>query len=664
MNFSRSKIFWPVSLALVVLLLGSAALLVKAKHSNEGPPAYRFTVGQDLTYSVSYDNTARADFSGLLPADKSGGAPRPAPSNLLQTIQSSVNGNWVVVVVAQNKLGYVLACHLENAHVSLQAAGQNASDQAEVVRSDLERPVFALINPQGKVLNVRFADGTQSISQNFARALLGSSQFVVSTSPKTGDASWDTSEEDTLGRYVAHYEKGTAPANSKPQHGDGPLFRKTKLRYLPVGQSTTGEAPMAQTIKPDTSIVAHFDAGSGYLTSLHDSEKQTVLLAGQTVAHSQTNASFKFESQSSLAAKDLQEYQTQNAQSEKLAQPVALFVAPDADEVREASRKSTLGQETLGTLLSELAKHQKAGETQSSEMYLKFRALADLHPESCPFLGKLLEVVPSSSLSFRVLSGALTAVDSPQAQDAILFAIQSRPNDKNALLQLIPSVGLAKNPSPATQKVLSELSSSSPDPAIASTAQLALGGMAHSLAKSAPARSAQIVDAILGQLAKTKSPAETQQLLLTIGNTGSPRALPALQRYSRSDTLALRATAVNSLRFIATPDAESLLLTALSQDTHPEVRLAAVQALSFRPMTDTAFQSQKAVLQSDQDASVRLALLNNLYTARKDSPDFREIIEQLAIHDPSPDVRRAATNIKNQNPAIFGEQNSPPAGTT
>ncbi|BCM94474.1 hypothetical protein IAD21_06381 [Abditibacteriota bacterium] len=659
MNFSHSKWVRPSGLVAGVLLLGGGALLVKARRSNAGPPVYHLTVGQDLTYSITYSNSAHADFRSLLPDDKSGGSPPLMPSNLVQAVQSNVVGKWVMIVVAQNAKGSVWACHLEDAQISLHVGEEAVTEQAEAVRRDLERPLFARVTPQGKVLDVRFDNDTQSVSQGFARALLGASQFVVPTNPKNEAANWEATEDDTLGKYVARYE--TSPANSRVQgskdgvddasHAEsGALFRKTKVRYLPGSTATTNEAPMAQTIKPDTNILARFDLRSGYLTSLRGSEKQSVSLAGQSVAHAQTDIVLKLKSQSSLDAKALEDLQTQNAQSEKAVEPVSLFVAPSADEVREASRKSTLGQETLGTLLSELAKHQKAGETENSELYLKFRALADLHPESCPFLGKLLAVVPAGSLSFRVLSESLAAVDSPEAQEAIVFAIQARPNDQEALLRLIPPMGMKENPSPSAQKVVGELAKSSRDFKVASTAQLALGAMARSLAKSSPARSVQIVDAILGQLEKAKSPGEIQQLLLMLGNTGSVHALPALQRYSRSESIPLRTTAVNSLRFINSPTAERLLLTTLSQDIHADMRLEAAQALGFRPMTDLAFQSQKAVLQSDQSASVRLTLLNNLYSARKDSPELKGIIGQLAAHDPSADVRRAATNIKNQNP--------------
>ncbi|RYE80330.1 MAG: HEAT repeat domain-containing protein [Oxalobacteraceae bacterium] len=215
---------------------------------------------------------------------------------------------------------------------------------------------------------------------------------------------------------------------------------------------------------------------------------------------------------------------------------------------------------------------------------------------------------------------------------------------------------MENKPTLSVQKAMSELSRSAPTPLLASTAQLALGGMARALSKTSPSRSAQIVDAIVAQLNKAKTSAQIQQLLLTLGNTGSIRALAPLQLYAQSKSLPLRSTAVNSLRFIESPTAERLLLTALTQDTQSEVRLEAAQALSFRPMTDVSFQLQKTALQSDKNPSVRLALLNNLYVARKEASEFRQLVQHLLVHDPSSDVRQAAERIKAQNPQLFGSR--------
>ncbi|RYX85902.1 hypothetical protein EON83_03865 [bacterium] len=664
MKISPSKKLLPGAVVVGVVLLGGAALMVKARMADAGPPTYRLVTGQDLTYSVTYSNNARADFSALLPNDKSGASPPPTTSNLMQAVQSSVTGKWVMVVVAQDEKGYVLACHLEDACVSLTAGGQDSQEQAEVVRRELEKPLFVRVSPQGKVLNVRFDDSTQSTSQNFARALVSSAQFVVPDAAKAKAATWETTEDDTLGKYAALYE--TAPeskgdkkdaSESKEDKGYsvGSLFRKTKVRYFPASAGTAKEAPMAQTIEPDTNILARFDVRNGYLVSLRGSEKQSVTLAGQDVAQSESNIAFKLEEQGSLAAKELEALQGQNTENEKLVKAVGLYVAPSVEEVREASRKRTLGEETMGTLLSELAKHQKAGETENAELYLKFRALADLHPESCPFLGKLLAMVPASSLSFRIVGEALAAVDSTEAQDALLFAIKTRPNDEDALLRLIPFLGMENNPSPAVQQAMTELSVSSGNRLVASTAQLALGGMARSLIKSSPTRSAQIVDKIVVQLQNAKSPAEIQQLLLTLGNTGSTRALASLQIFSQSKTIPLRATAINSLRFIESPTAENLLLTTLAQDGEADVRLEAARALGFRPMSDVSFQLQRTALDKEKNANVRLAVLNNLYVSRKRLNELKQIVEDLIQHDPSLDVRQAASRIKTQSPEIFGK---------
>src|SRR5258705_8917523 len=78
----------------------------------------------------------------------------------------------------------------------------------------------------------------------------------------------------------------------------------------------------------------------------------------------------------------------------------------------------------------------------------------------------------AESLTMRVLTGALSVVGNPAAQAALVSAIKARSTDWPALSMLIPALDEASAPTPLAEETTRELASQSPNPDIASTAQL------------------------------------------------------------------------------------------------------------------------------------------------------------------------------------------------
>lgn len=657
MSHTLARWLRPAVLVFLALLLGGGAFWLQARRAALARPVYHLSVGQQLTYALGYDNTVNADLTAFLPnADKS----TPDLGGMKQNVKTQISGKWVAVVLKEVAGERVLACHLEDATVALQSGATDLPEQAAQVKSDLERPFWVRQSATGRIEDVRFDAQTPPSSQAFARALLSWWQFVVPGADKNQDKSWETTESDTAGHYIARY--APAPDAAPPKTTDdataddatraragvasesGALFRKTKLRYLPppAPKNTTTETASVNEVKSDANLLARF--GDGVLQALSGSENQTLSMTGQGVASSQTNVALRLIGSEIVAGAPLQLLQDENARSEKDAKAVEIFAIPDADEMRQATRKNTLGQETVATLLEQLAQRQKEGATNDSQLYAKLRALAEVEPQSCATLGQILAIAPAQSLTFRILSQALSAARGDAAQQALLRATRVRINDGDAIVQLLPALGMTATPSRDSQKLLSELSRS-PDPAIASTAQLALGNVARSLASGDKARSSQIVDDLVEQLAHARDDGERQQILLTLGNTGSTRALNALQRYAKNPNDALRATALNSLRFVDDPRVEGLLTAALKGDSKPEARLQAALALNFRPMTPQNYAAQKTALLQDADKNVRLAVLSNLARADFRQRETQTLIAQLAKTDPSPDVRKAAAQL-------------------
>jgi HEAT repeat protein len=75
------------------------------------------------------------------------------------------------------------------------------------------------------------------------------------------------------------------------------------------------------------------------------------------------------------------------------------------------------------------------------------------------------------------------------------------------------------------------------------------------------------------------SPGERRRYLEALGNSGAPRALPALRAAMSGDDRQLASAAAFSLRFVPGPDADALLEQSIGR---PEVALAAIRATAYR----------------------------------------------------------------------------------
>src|SRR5205814_1538629 len=93
------------------------------------------------------------------------------------------------------------------------------------------------------------------------------------------------------------------------------------------------------------------------------------------------------------------------------------------------------------------------------------------------------------------------------------------------------------------------------------------------------ASAATAVGPLVAALRASKTFEEREQLVRTLGRTGSPRAVPELRALFQVHDLALRVAAIDAMGEIGPAGQESDLVTALGDDS-PSVRLHAALALA------------------------------------------------------------------------------------
>jgi len=661
-KFSKKKILKGLfSIFVFLLVLGiiwTTKFYSEQKSSDLNPikigvsSPYKWAVGECKIYRFTYSSSSSSDFRVLFGDIKSSGKKdKDIPTGLAFSFDTSVEGEVETTMLEQREQENLVAYRMRNLILSLIVNGYNDTQQADTVKKDLEKEIFVLISPQGKILSVFLDNSMSDLAQSYARQILALTQFVFPIGQTYETHRWEVHEEDPSGFYIASYQiyndKDIKDASLKS-------FSKKKIRYIEHrSKPKTGTVEVPKIIIPDGRFIAHFDFVNGRLSSLKGSESQTILINNKKVGGVTNNFHIAFLKKEILNTPAVSSLKSIFSKREKETTGSSLFVKQSSEKAEYLIHKRELKDATLESLLAELKKAESDPNLNPTALYLKFKALIYLHPESCKILGKLLSSADYNSLTMNIIPKALSTIGHSQAQLALVEAIKSRLSDKFALFMLINPLATVNEPIQEAEETLKNLAFNSKDPEISAMAQLALGAQARRIASISPERVVKIVDRFIQELKSSSSPEMTKQLLLALGNAGSSRALEAISNFATSPSPDIRATALHALRFIDSVQAETLIIKGLLFDPDRKVRLAAANALGYREMTEISFKAQKDVFLKDSDVEVRLKILENLWKAQQNFPEVRQLIKKTASEDSSEEVRKAAKNIMIQYPENY-----------
>jgi hypothetical protein len=578
-------------------------------------------------YQIEFAADSVADFGTLF-----GGG----PSAFGHAFEATVEGELTITVLEATPEHATLVYELRPVSVRFDADGRDEPEQAEGIQAGLTHPMFAVLDARGRILSARFDPSISPMTQHMARTLLAATQFV-GPGPNAGPrAEWEAEEDDPGGTLVAGY-----------QAREGGAVRKTKVRYFPPApakkRGTTLLTPEVQ-FEGESLITIE----SGCVSALSAGETRQLTLRGKRIGHGSLRVSLRLLRREQAAPAELADLSVAEADRGGTARSVRLCVAPSPEESRLAIQRRELGDATVESLLADLAEIAAVPlrENDRTRLFLKFKALAVVRPESCSRLGALVAGAAADSLVMRVLTDSLEAAGHAQAQAALIAAIDARPDDWRALARLIPALGMAEAPTPETEQALLTLAFGKRSENVTAAARLALGNLARTLGEVSPARASKVVRRLLQELASPTSAESAWQLLLALGNAGSAEALPTLERFLDEPMPDLRGAAAWALRWIDSPRADLLLTSkALLSDREPAVRLEAVRALRCRAMTPANFAAHEQALAAETEAAVRLALLASIWDAREAYPRALRLIREVAATDPVPEVRATAARL-------------------
>jgi hypothetical protein len=594
---------------------------------------YDFVPGQRLHFSLDYLSTATLDLAPF----QGGAAPSPG---LTRSVHAAVRGDLVVQVLGVDGERVRLAYRLERPAVQLALDGQPDLALGQALEGHLQRAAFVEADRRGRILSARLAPGARGVSAGLSRALLAATQVVLPDPGADAADGWEAEEDGPHGTAVVRYEPAPGSAG---WGGRLRALRKARLHYLPA-EAEGGAAALEH--RPEGELQATVDARAGHLVSVQGTEVTTTLVQGREAGRAETTLRLRLLRWETADAAEQARLAAEEAERALTSPPLPLSARPSPEEGEAAIHQAELGQATLETLLAELdrAERGEKGALGETPLYLKLKALAYLHPEVTGRLSERLARARAPGLAVRVLGPALADSGRPQAQAALVAVVRARRDDWPALAELLPALGRARAATPAVEAVLLELAAEGKDE-VRSTAQLALGTLAHGLAATDPARAEAIVSWALGRLRAARSPAERRQLLLVLGNAGSATAWPALRAALRDPAPEVRGGAMTALGGLRGAEADAALCAALTGDADAGVRLEAARALSGRPMTAAGLAAHARVVKQEASPGVRLAALRNLGRARPALPEAAELIRAAAANDTNPEVRGAAAEL-------------------
>jgi hypothetical protein len=306
-----------------------------------------------------------------------------------------------------------------------------------------------------------------------------------------------------------------------------------------------------------------------------------------------------------------------------------------------AFQRKYLGNATLVSLLAALDTCDSGGGESETQLYLKVRALAYLQPEATEALGQLLQTADAASRKAGVLLSALGAVGSNEAQAALVATMRARAEDEPMLQRILLALGECDVPSESTEHALRGWMTQKGPGTIPTAAAQLLGSMARKLAGTSPERASNLIDLLIQNLATASAPTAMQAALLALGATASERTLAEIERFLRASDADTRTVAVAALRPYASA-ADDLLLRVLHTETEASVRLESALTLADHATTPKCFATQRRLFATEKDSEVRLALLNNVWQARKDFPEAVRFVQRAAETDTSKQVQQAA----------------------
>ena len=178
----------------IILLLH---LLVYGCKGSKGMPVLK-----QSQYSYNAENFGYSDIKKLYSLDSVTAKQSFFNSKSLQYLEMTIQSDLKKTVLKKTNDSILICYQLLNPILDIKTEG--VSINIEPIIKDLIKPVFVKSDVNGKIGKLKFDADISETSTGLYKDILSRMQFVKPLK-KTKD--WQTTEENTLGTFIAYYQK-------------------------------------------------------------------------------------------------------------------------------------------------------------------------------------------------------------------------------------------------------------------------------------------------------------------------------------------------------------------------------------------------------------------------------------------------------------------------
>ena len=489
----------------------------------------------------------------------------------------------------------------------------------------LETPFRVTFEENGAIAAVEFPDSLSDTEQIILEEAIRALQLVAADEPQ---GSWTRAERHASGEYLALYQPDS----------EGTL-QKQKTAYTQIagadepGSPSRIEVVSSRTVlRPATDSwleAANLQESLRLITDTGETSQSSLEGSLRRIAAADSAAVALFAASSWRA---LQQQVVHDAKAPASSKPGAATVPVSVDPLEEVA-------ETIARF------EGPSGNAARTIIDLR-RAIRD-DPELAAALATLVREGSLESSTEALVINALERAGTESAQAALTGLATDPELRQGNRLRAIIALGGLEEPGEAAIETLGAIADERSDPQArdrSNTALLALGSSAQQLSASDPEQASFVRTELRDRIEDATDANETGMLLTAVRNTGDPELADVVEAHLDHPSGFVRSSAVRAISHVGGEDWQALVYDRLLLEESPRVRAALATSLQrVQAPSEELLRSVEGTVSTESRARTRhdmtVFLANNL----ADHPELRSRLAHLAVTDPSPQVRKAAT---------------------
>ncbi|MBD1558399.1 hypothetical protein HC752_15800 [Vibrio sp. S9_S30] len=424
------------------------------------------------------------------------------------------------------------------------------------------------------------------------------SQFQVSMSNR-GKARWQTQEEDFTSLYDVSY---SIVARSIPS-----VDMMLTKQFIP----TNPQVRMDQTT--DITINRLFER----IEKIETHRERSTFSANRLMAKENMQLTLHFVSKS----------ETGLSNPELLGRVIEDTLSGEHQKqaLKQQMYANTLANTDPNGFSGRLRSTPSMGNQSLSKLFFELRAWVSLNPSELNQIESWLRLYQSNHPSFQMLSALLVNIGTPEAQDILLRVLDTSSVSKQQAIML--KMAFLAHPTEASVAAVTAMAGSLYKREDQVQAKLVLGSMANHLLDADQERGDEIYQKLSLELDAATDASQIADSLSVIGNIGSPKQTEKVKAYLSHQEKSVRHAAVNALRFVNTPEAQSVLLDSL-KDEDERVRELASSGLGYTTSQKAFIRVYRERLFEETNQQVIKQLMDLLGNMSTQYPEAIAVLEE------------------------------------